>query len=188
MMPPDASPPLERPPNPAIGRLAFLFARDHDENGLSPGDRAELRRMDSDAVLPPAFWRQIVTLEIRNEREERAWAILIQAMLEASSPEAEPVGIVLAHGERAYAESRFIRLLRARGRRDVAHEVRQATRWCAAQGRRLRFADRRRSFDGFGPFILAAAQDHDDEAERRAHAIARDYFSTLQRASRANED
>lgn len=186
MMPPDVLPPFERPPNPEIRRLAGLFTRDRDENGLSPGDRAELRRMESDGVLPPAFWRQIVTLETKNEGEERAWAILIQAMLEAGSPEAEPIGRALAHGEGAYAEARFIRLLRARGHKDVAHEVRQATRWCAAQGRRLRFSDRR-SRDGLGPFILAAAQGDKEEAERRAHTIARDYFSTLQRAARATE-
>ncbi|GAJ28389.1 type I-E CRISPR-associated protein Cse2/CasB [Acidomonas methanolica] len=177
--------------NSDIRHLAELSARDEDDGGLSSGDRAELRRMKADGVLPPAFWRQIVRLGIRNESLERAWAILIQAMLEAGEPKAEPVGRALGHrneatGEVPYAEPRFIQLLRARGHDEVAFHVRQAARWCGAKGRRLRFSDHY-GRDGFGPFILAAAQGHEEDAARRAHAIARDYFSTLQRAERDTE-
>lgn len=178
-MPPDILNPFDR--------LIGYFSHDRHEDGPSPGDRAELRRIGLHGMLPPAFWRQIVAMDLRDEDEERAWAIVIPAMLEAGAPAAEPVGRMLAYGDVAYAEARFVRLLRARGHQDVAHQVRQATRWCAAQGRRLRFSDDRGP-DGFGPFILAAAQGQEKEAERRAHAIARHYFSTLQRATRATEN
>ena len=75
--------------------------------------------------------------------------------------------------------ARFLLLLRARGPEETAHHARQAARWCAVQGAAVRFADRYGA-DGFGGFLLAAALDL-ASAERRAHAIARDYFRNLPR-------
>lgn len=186
---PDSSARRELNPNSSINRLVSLFSRSREANGLPPGELAELRRMDPTRVLPPACWRQLVVLGIAGDGEERAWALLMRTMLQAGAMGERSIGSVLAspeHGTASYAEQRFVRLLRARGLAVVAHEAGQAASWCAARGGRMRFSDMR-GWDGFGPFILAAAQNHDAEAERRGHAIARDYFATQRRAARAPE-
>ena len=189
MQPPDKPKPWEEGPNPDIGRLAGLLARSHEDGGLPKGELAVLRRMDPAGVLPPACWRLLLTMRAPKPAEERAWALLIATMVDACGAAVATIGTALAGGEErgpAYAEGRFVRLLRARGLNEVAHEARQAARWCGAQGRSIRFTDHRRS-DGFGPFILAAALCLDGDAERRAHTLARDYFSTLTRRDTAPE-
>jgi hypothetical protein len=163
----------------ALDRLVWLLARERDEGGLSPGDRAELRRMDPlDAALPPALWRLLTLPEVETairmvaggarETAERAFGIVIQAIAEAGVSGNTRIGKALA--ETGYAEARFVRLLRARGLEDVAFEARQAAHWCAVKGTRVHLA-------GFSRFILDAALGRDD-ADRSAHAIARDYFAT----------
>jgi len=173
----------------AIGHLGWLLDRQRDEGGLSPGDRAELRRMDpTGAALPPALWRLLTIRDVAAalpehdaEPFERAFAVLIQVMAEIGAVGDPSVGATLAAS--AYAEQRFVRLLRARGLVDVAHQARLAAQWCAGKGIRLRFRDRYRH-DGFGPFILDAALGR-ESADRRAHAIARDYFRQSSRDERA---
>lgn len=177
--------------NRAIARLAALLDRRREERGLSPGDLAELRRMDPvGGTLPPAFWRLVVepelaaairTLDKRSpENVERAVGIVIQAMVEVGVAHNKRIGEVLA--ESGYAEARFVRFLRARGR-DVATEARQAASFCAAKGASFRFADQYRG-DGFACFVLFAFLEAENEAARRTHAIARDYFRTLAFADR----
>ncbi|MFK4047749.1 hypothetical protein ACI2KH_22675 [Roseomonas mucosa] len=185
----------------AIRWLSRLLFAEPEAGGLSPGERAELRRADPRDALTPVMWRLLTAPAIatatgssRMEQEaaERAWALLIRTMVEAgTSEEARPVGQVLAdpHGTRepgaAYGEVRFLRLLRARGLEETAHHAGQAARWCAVQGAAIRFTDRHGA-DGFGGFLLAAALRR-DAAEHRAHAIARDYFRNLPRDAGAPE-
>jgi hypothetical protein len=176
--------PVSRDPvDVAIGRLVRLLMHEREEGGLSTGDCAELRRMDPlGPALPPALWRLltlddvdkaigIVTAADRGTAE-RAFAIVIQAIAEIGDPGSKPVGRALA--ETGYAEARFVRLLRARGRgrdlEDVAFETRQAARWCAVKGAAIQVA-------GFCRFVLDAALDRKTAADERAHAIARDYFA-----------
>jgi hypothetical protein len=165
-----------------LDRLVWLLARERGEGGLSPGDCAELRRMDPlDAALPPVLWRLLTWPEVETairivaegEREtaERAFGIIIQAIAEAGVSGNTRIGKALA--ETGYAEARFVRLLRARGPErleDVAFEARQAAHWCAVKGARVHLA-------GFSRFILDAALGR-DAADRSSHAIARDYFAT----------
>ena len=166
----------------ALDRLASLLVHERDEGGLPPGDRAELRRMDPlDATLPPALWRLLTLPEVETaisivaggerEKAERAFGVVVQAIAEAGVSGNMRIGKALA--ETDYAEARFVRLLRARGRGndfgDVAFEARQAARWCALNGAALRLGD-------FSRFVLEAALGRND-ADRRAHAIARDYFA-----------
>ena len=180
------------PTQEALAYLASLLGRDREEGGVSPDDRAELRRMGPlDAALPPAMWRLLSAPDLvacvrdiapANWTEgERALAILVQAMMESGASGDERIGAALAAS--GYAEQRFIRLLRARGPADVADQARLAARWCATKGEGLRFTDRYR-LDGFGPFILEAALSGRD-ADRRAHAIARNYFAIPQPAAPA---
>lgn len=173
-----------------LSHLLGVFGQTPDAGGLSPGDRAELRRMDplGDA-LPPALWRLLTepavvdaigALETGNRRAaEQAVAIVVQAMAEAVGPGGVRIGRGLAGDDpnrKEYAEDRFVQLLRARGLQDVAFRVRQAVQWCAAKGVAVRFIDDRGA-NGFARFVLAAALRHDREAERRSHEIARDYFT-----------
>jgi len=157
----------------AVSHLIALIARGPDEAGLSPGDCAELRRMDPQGTFPPVMWRLLTAKAVaggvtalggERQRAERAVASLVQAMLEAGgSPDTN------------YAEQRFILLLQARGARDVAAQARTVVRWCATKGVRIRFADSDRE-RGFAGFILAAALDWPG-ANSRAHSMARDYFA-----------
>jgi hypothetical protein len=166
----------------ALNALVRGLAHGRHEGGLSPGDRAELRRMDPlDAALPPVFWRLLTATETaaaiesvargKREKAERAFAIVIQAIAEAGVSGSTRMGRALA--ETGYAEARFVRLLRARGHgndlAEIAFEARQAAHWCATKGAAVHLID-------FARFILDAAFGH-DAADRRAHAIARDYFA-----------
>ena len=183
--------------NAALARILSILERHRDERGLSPGDRAELRRMEPVAgVLPAVFWRLAVEPAVaaaiddlaRGDREtgERAFAVVVQAIVEAETAGQEPVGAALApgldrrgHKRKGYAEERVVRFLRARGP-DLAHEARQVARWCGAEAGGVRFTDERGP-NGLGPFLLHAFVDS-ERATKRAHAIARDYFRTLARA------
>lgn len=177
----------------AIRALASLLARSRELGGLSPGDRAELRRMDPlGPTLPAACWRLLVgpldepvaaLAQDHGARAERAFAILITAMTEAGSG-ATPIGVALA--DSGYAEPRFVRLLRARGREEVAAAARQAARWCGVKGTAPAFVDTY-GRNGFGRFILDAALERPD-ADARGQAIARDFYRTLARAERATTD
>ena len=173
----------------AVFDIATFLVRPPEENGLSAGDRAELRRMDPlDAGLPPAMWKLLtrekvasyVASHARDSRwqsqAERALAVVTQAVLEAGAPGESPIGRAL--GQSGYSEQRFVRLLRARELSDLATQVRQAARWCAVQGAGLRCTGGPGSF---GRYILAAAL-RPQEADWRAHAIARDYFFATNKA------
>ena len=167
----------------AVSHLIALIARGPDEAGLSPGDCAELRRMDPQGTFPPVMWRLLTAKAVaggvtalggERQRAERAVASLVQAMLEAGgSPGLRSIGDALA--DTNYAEQRFILLLQARGASDVAAQARTVVRWCATKGVRIRFADSDRE-RGFAGFILAAALDWPG-ANSRAHSMARDYFA-----------
>jgi hypothetical protein len=192
---------IDHPVSAAIKHLSLLFQRDDEKGGLPPGDKAELRRMEPDDTLPPALWRLLVRPDVEQavaelwatgadrEAAERGFAIVVRTMLEAGTLGSRPVGAALAkpvetdnpQRQPCYPEARMVRLLRARGRAEVAQEARQAARWCAMQGALLRFTDRGKTPNGFGRFLLEAALKRNDRAERRAHAIARDYFANLPR-------
>lgn len=176
--------------------LMRAIGRDQEDGGVGTGDRAELRRMDPLGVaLPPAFWRVLFASGADaaagwlgggdRERGEQALALLMQAMVVAGTTGNEPVGSVLA--ETGYAEDRFVRFLRARTPRDVVEEGRRAAHWCATKGAPARFTDRGAP-NGFGPFLLHALLANPEaanaEADRRAHALARDYYAALSRGER----
>jgi hypothetical protein len=164
----------------AITHLLSVLTRDRDAAGLSPGDLAEMRRMDpAGPAFPPALWRLLTANAVaggvtalcgQRDQAERAFACLVLAMLEAGgSARGRSIGRALA--DTGYAEQRFVLLLRARGVREIAAEVRPAVRWCTTKGVRVRFDAR-----GFGGFILDAALGRSG-ADSKAHAMARDYFT-----------
>lgn len=172
---------VDDPAGVALGHLAAVLARPHGEGGLSPGDRAELRRMDApDGALPPPMWRLLTAPALgiwldglppaRRERGERALAVVAQAMLDAGTPGEDAIGKAMART--GYAEQRFTRLLRAAGLHAIAGEALAAARWCGVKSAGLSFTAR----SSFGRFILDAALAAPGR-DRRAHAIARDYYA-----------
>ena len=139
--------------------------------------------MDPLGVIPSPMWRLLTADSLREwtgsmpgstrEDSERALAIVACAMVEVGASGSLPIGKALAVTR--YAEQRFVGLLRARGSDDVANMSLPAARWCAVKAAGLGFM----GGDGrFGRFILAAALRLPD-ADRRAHAIARDYFANF---------
>lgn len=171
--------------NTAVNWLSARIGRPDDSGGLSTGDLAALRRME--APLPPAFWRllsqqsvqqALPKLSFRNDPSdtEQAFAIVMQIMAEIGGQGSVPVGRALARS--GYAEARFVKFLRARGNADVAREAGAVARWCAGKGDKPMMADAGRRRNGIAAFVLYAALRSDEEAERRAHAIARDYYAS----------
>lgn len=161
----------------AVGELSRNLTVDR----LGSGPLAEIRRMDTDAMPPPAFWGLLFKLVgDRNvsAAEERGWAMLMQAMAlqvprcHRTGPGTHP-GRILA--DSGYPESRFVRLLRAEGA-GLAQELRTLARWTA--GKALVF-----DWTPLAEFILARAQSREGEADHAARALARHYFRSAARAA-----
>lgn len=142
------------------------------------GDLAELRRMRPE--LPPAaFWRVLVDFVPENfrrdDRQERAWAVLMQAMaLMAPNAHAKDasLGRVFStlEGNREATERRFWTFLRSRGEQ-LEDQVRLTARFLASKDRRV---------DWLGPARLLLAAD-----ETRRDKVCRDlarsfYFQSSQ--------
>ena len=142
-------------------------------------------------ALAPPMWRLLtapaphVWLDClspaRRENGERALAVVAQAMLGAGTPGGDAIGKALART--GYAEQRFTRLLRAAGLPAIADEALGAARWCGVKSAGLSFTAR----SSFGRFILAAALGG-PERDRRAHAIARDFYATSNQPGRAGTE
>lgn len=176
----------------AINQIVRDLSRTPDQGGYSAGDRAELRRYQPGDPLPPAAWRVLsdaapsAWLETLpgafRAKAEQALTLIAAITIEAGTPGGQPIGKALATIR--YAEARFVRLLRARGLRDVANEARPAARRCAAEGAGAAMIG---GFSAFGPFLLDAMLES-PFAAKRAHDIARDYFLTESRLYRAEQE
>ncbi|MFD1625181.1 type I-E CRISPR-associated protein Cse2/CasB [Azospirillum griseum] len=167
---PQTKPPktLETLVREAVNALAATLTKDR----LGTGPMAQLRRMDPLGVPSPVFWTLLADrfgTDPLPEHQERAWAIIIQAMA-VMAPDAHrigrPPGRVLA--EQGYPEGRFLRLLRAEGE-GLAVEVRTLARWSAAKALAFDWAD-------LALFVLARSGRDPDWAERQAIQLARPYF------------
>ncbi len=107
---------------------------------VSPGDLADLRRINSDEPASPAFWRIVTSFlgayvpgagTARDEEESR-WASILSAMavLEGLHLAEVPLGRALAAA--GLSETRFVRLLRARGPA-LRKQLRELARFMAAK-------------------------------------------------------
>ncbi|KJB91501.1 CRISPR-associated protein Cse2 [Skermanella aerolata KACC 11604] len=178
-----------REPAKSLFSLARAFDDRDDRLGIGSGAVAELRRMRPEAGgLPSAFWHlalpRIEEDWIGSVAQEKAWAIVVAGMATmapgAHARHAAPGAVLAASG---YAESRFVRLLRAEGD-TLGAEVRTVCLWFRNKGRAIDWLE-------FGRFVLARSGarfperlDPDDEA----HRMARRYFRELTRTAKENDN
>ena len=149
---------------------------------LSPGDLAQLRRLDPDEALTTAYWKlwaeHLVVLnlpaETTREEHERRWAIVLAAMARLVTRSGTqgrilhnkgvPIGRALAAA--GYSELRLDRLFRADGE-GLADEVRRLASFLSSKAVAGDLSD------------LAELVIHQqgDRAEKVRRSIARAYFS-----------
>ena len=134
-----------------IGRVVATVSSALDAERIGTGRLAELRRMEWQK-FPPSFWNfylKSVPVEWRkpegrdDDRVDLAWACLLRAMAEAAPDphkydKSKTFGAALA--ETGYAESRFVRFLRAEDR-DLAREALDAAAWLARAGQKANWRE-----------------------------------------------
>lgn len=161
-----------------IGKIAFEM----DNEWISPGDLASLRRARFEGHAEPAFWRLAMRhLEpaglLRGEEDERRWLQVLGGMAEMKGlhRRGARAGRVLAEAE--VAEARVLRLLRAHGEtlppllRAVVHQL--------ASGRRqVDWVD-------LAELVLSDGKPGWENNVRRR--IARDYYRALGRRTAPSE-
>lgn len=162
---------MSAPDNPlmkAVDALAGTLSRE----SFPKGDLAELRRLDPD-LPPPAFWRllhaSVQPEHRRDDRSERGWAVIIQAMA-IMAPDIHAPGRMLGRvmaGLGATAEPRLWRLLRSRDSQ-LEDQVRLAARYLASKALRV-------DWYSLARFILAEDEERRDEVCR---ALARSFYFT----------
>ena len=176
------------------GEIAVGFANDLAAEGFPRGDLAQLRRMDPDAPDAAAFWRLTAREGLLGSPVvERKWALVLHGMAlmtgtagtDAGGRSAHnrnmPIGRALFHGGEPdtatafYSESRFSRLLTARGPMLRTLLVR-VFRMMAAAGQH---------FDWYQMTQLILNDGHDEKrADSVRRNIAREYYRAESRASR----
>jgi CRISPR type I-E-associated protein CasB/Cse2 len=151
----------------AVLAFAGLLASQH----FSPGDRAELRRLEPDDFNRTAFWRLLVghvPEDLRStEAAEARWAMLLHGMaLMAPQHHRSGRSVGRALAEAGLPEPRLEQLVRARGPQQWP-ALRRLCQFLAARAAPIDWAD-------FSTFILA---DNEDKAEEQRRRLARDYYA-----------
>ncbi|MBN2358789.1 MAG: type I-E CRISPR-associated protein Cse2/CasB [Deltaproteobacteria bacterium] len=158
---------------PLIGRLAHAI-----ESELSPGDVAELRRLEPGDPSAPAFWKVIAAhiepkwklppTEPGRSTAERQWAALLSAMarLQGMHDQRQRLGHALAQAQ--LSELRFDRLLRAHDEA-LLDQLRSTVHFVAAKGVAVNCRD-------LADLLLS---DGTERAEKVRRRLARDYFTTI---------
>ena len=166
--------------------------------GLSPGDRAELRRMDPDAPDAAVYWRLMARHELLgNPVLEKKWALIIHGIALMTPRNAgdgnrrsahdgyNPVGRALfLAGEPQrekgfYSESRLNRLLTSRGP--------NLRTLLARMFRMLASADVTFNWREMAWFILNEGYN-EEAADNSRRRIARDYYRAEYASSQSDED
>ena len=180
------------------GDTAFALAAEIAGRNLSPGDRAELRRMDFDSPGPAVFWRLMAEHDLLgNLALERKWALILHGIAlmtprndgdgaaRSSHDGSTSVGRALFLGGEAqrgkgfYSESRLNRLLTARG--DMLCTLLARTfRTLASAGVSFNWRE-------MSQFILNEGYD-EVAAERARRRIASEYYLAERRSSQISED
>jgi CRISPR type I-E-associated protein CasB/Cse2 len=178
-----ADPPGKKPPGKKIETAVSHLNHWLDKERIGTGALAEIRRMDPlKPALPPAAWRLLVSLELEDQENERAWAIILHGMAQLAPAAHHPatVGDVLARTD--YSEARFIRLLRAEGAEEVAYQTRLVCRWLSTKAEKINWIE-------FAHFLLSRiTRPESEEAEKQSHTLARAYFRTLSQKNSKSEE
>lgn len=179
------------------GDTAFALAAEIAGWRFSPGDRAELRRMDSDSPGPAVFWRLMAEHDLLgNLTLERKWALILHGIAlmtprnyeegvpQSAHDRSTSVGCALFLGGEAqrekgfYSESRLNRLLTARG--DMLRTLLARTfRTLASAGVSFNWRE-------MSQFILNDGYN-EEAAERARRRIASEYYLAERRSSRVSE-
>ena len=177
-------------PNMTWSEIAVRIANHMASEGFGRGDLAALRRMDPESPNAAAFWRLTARYDVlRGEEAERKWGLILHGIALMTKTGGDtigrsahvrglPVGRALFTGGDVnrttafYSESRFNRLLTARGPMLKALLARMFRMMAATD----------QGFDWYqmSQFILSEG----DRAERIRRSIARDYYWAENRASR----
>ena len=177
-------------PNMTWSEIAVRIANHMASEGFGRGDLAALRRMDPESPNAAAFWRLTARYDVlRGEESERRWGLILHGIALMTKTGGDtigrsahvrglPVGRALFTGGDVnrttafYSESRFNRLLTARGPMLKALLARMFRMMAATD----------QGFDWYqmSQFILSEGE----RAERIRRSIARDYYWAENRASR----
>lgn len=163
---------MSAPDNPLMKAVDALAGTLRQES-FPKGDLAELRRLKPD-LPPPAFWRLLVKMvppELRHDdRSERAWAVIIQAMA-IMAPDIHAPGRMLGqvmHGlGSTSAETRLWRFLRSRGDQ-MEDQIRLLARFLASKELRV---------DWYSLARLILAED-EEQRESVCRNLARSFYFT----------
>ncbi len=183
--PADAAEPVSRSWGDIAFRLAGQVAGlpDHDRGGF-----AGLRRMDPDEPDTAAFWRLMAREDLLGIPEvERKWGLILHGIALMTRTSGDDVASRSAHDGRipvgralydnGYSETRFNRLLTARG---------DMLRVLLTRMFRMLAADQA-TFDWreMATYILNEGYD-DEAAERNRRRIAREYYRAERRGSQSS--
>ena len=173
------------------GDIAFRMAAqvaglpDHDRGGF-----AGLRRMDPNEPDTAAFWRLMASEDLLGIPEvERKWGLILHGIALMTRTAGDDVAGRSAHDgripvgralyEKGYSETRFNRLLTARG---------DMLRVLLTRMFRMLAADRA-TFDWREMAMYILNEGYDDEAaERNRRRIAREYYRAERRGSQSSEE
>lgn len=156
-----------------VARIAHAF-----EKRLSPGERAELRRMSPEDPGCPVFWRIMAQDlepagllpggESARLESERRWAAVLSGMavMQDLLQTGRRPGHALA--EAGFSEQRLVRLLRAR-RETLEDALQGVARFLASKGEAV----------DWGPLAQLILQQDEERGESIRRAIARDYYGSL---------
>lgn len=193
-----ASQPEQHPASTGRADAAVRIAGYIASEGVSPGHRAELRRMDPDAPDTAIFWRLMAGYDLLgNPTLEKKWALIIHGIALMTPRGAGdgnrrsahngyvPVGQALFLGSESrrekgyYSESRLNRLLTSRG--PILRTL------LARMFRMLASADVTFNWREMARFILN--EGYNEEATNNSRRrIARDYFRAEFSSSQSDED
>jgi CRISPR system Cascade subunit CasB len=155
----------------AVGALAHALTHGH----VSPGDIADLRRLEPDDPSSPAFWKTLGSVVAAHvelpaggpalDRAERQWAMILNAAahLRGLHNPGRSLGAALAAA--GFSELRFVRLLRASGD-GLPVAVRTTARYLAAKGEPADVGD-------LAELVISDGHSWSEQVRRR---IARTYY------------
>ena len=177
-------------PNMSWGEVAVRIANHMASEGFGRGDLAALRRMDPESPDAAAFWRLTARYDVlRGAESERRWGLILHGIALMTKTGGDTIGrsahvrglsvgrSLFTGGDANrttafYSESRFNRLLTARGS--------MLKTLLARMFRMMAATDQGFDWYQMSQFILSEGE----RAERIRRSIARDYYWAENRASR----
>lgn len=158
----------------AVGRAAGML--NPEKGSLSNGDRAALRRIDTNAPVTPALWKVLYDLGIpepdpqyytSEARHERNWGLLLMGMAHCAGLHDYDVPLGKALALAGWSELRFTRLMEADDE-TLPTLMRRMAQYLASKDQPANWAD--------VAYLLFTRGDGAHETRLR---IARAYYGTL---------